>query len=226
MGNAVHAALREWFDLDVDRRTPSDAARLVRGAWSGDGFLDDAQSEHWCEEAAAMTVRYLDQQRPAQPWGRERSLGTLGDHVVVSGRIDRLDERPGAGETGELVVVDYKTGRTVPTDDDARVSRPLALYALMVQRSLRRPAFTVELHHVPSGRVATHRHTPDSLARQLGRVDAIGRDMKDAELAGRDEDFAPTVGPLCSWCGFRDRCPEAGAYPAKPRWAGLPVAEG
>src|SRR3712207_7167102 len=54
----------------------------------------------------------------------------------------------------ELVVVDYKTGRSVSTDDEARGSPALAAYVLGVRRTLRRPCRRVELHHLPSGTVA------------------------------------------------------------------------
>ncbi len=55
------------------------------------------------------------------------------------------------GGPGELVVVDYKTGRHVLTVDDARTSLALALYALAAERVMRRPCRRVELHHLPTG---------------------------------------------------------------------------
>jgi hypothetical protein len=219
LANAIHAALRDWFDVDQDERTPERAADLVRERWSSVGFRDDEQSEEWKQIAAAMVAGYCALHPVPYPHSRERSLGALGANVRIRGRIDRIDER---GD--ELVIVDYKTGRNVPSDDDARVSRALAIYAAIAQRSLRRPVFQVELHHVPSGVIASHRHTPESLARQLGRVDAIGRDMTAAEAAARDEDFAARPGPLCGWCDYRDRCPEGQAVPPVARWAGLPLA--
>jgi len=215
MGNAVHAALRDWFD-DEDRR-PEGAAGLVRANWSALGFRDDEHSAHWRVIAEQMTTRYVEQHAADRPVGQERTLGSLAEHVTISGRIDRLDERD-----GELVVIDYKTGKTVPTVDDAKVSRALAIYALVVQRSLRRPAYTVQLHHVPSGVVVEHRHTDDSLARQLARVDAIGRDIGRALESGLDSDFPTSSGPLCGWCDYRDLCPDSAAAPAQPSWAGLP----
>ena len=74
-------------------------------------------------------------------------MATRTDTIVLSGRIDRLDARPG------LVVVDYKTGRHLLTVDDARSSLALALYALAASRVLRRPCHRVELHHLPTGQV-------------------------------------------------------------------------
>lgn len=217
MGNAVHAALRDWFDLE--RPDPAAAADLVQTHWSSLGFRDEDQSNDWRVIAATWVQDYVVQHPAPMPFSRERTLGALGEHVTISGRIDRIDERD-----GELVIVDYKTGKSVPTPDDARVSRALAIYAVVTQRSLRRPTHVVQLHHLPSGTIVEHRHTDESLARQLSRVDAIGRDIAVALAAGQESDFPASPGPLCGWCDFREACSHFAAVPAQPPWAGLPDA--
>src|SRR3712207_7637725 len=77
----------------------------------------------------------------------------------------------------ELVVVDYKTGRSVSTDDEARGSPALAAYVLGVQRTLRRPCRRVELHHLPSGTVAAFEHTERSLANHVRRAEDVAADI-------------------------------------------------
>lgn len=228
MGNAVHAGLREWFDLPCHIRRPQDGAALVAKAWSAAGFRDAEQSEQWRVIAEQMVVGYLSMHEPREPFGRERSLGSITDHATINGRIDRIDLAPADsddpdrdGYPEELVVVDYKTGRKVPSDDDARVSRALAVYCEVVQRSLRRPAFTVQLHHVPTGVVASARHTSESLARQIGRVDALAQEMSAAEATGDPSAFPPNPTALCGWCDFRDMCPAGDHVAPRPRWAGL-----
>ena len=42
VGAAVHNALRDWWLLPVERRTPIEAADLVERGWLTDGFRDDA----------------------------------------------------------------------------------------------------------------------------------------------------------------------------------------
>ena len=92
--------------------------------------------------------------------------------LAFNGRADRIDSRPGP-DGPELVIVDYKTGRTGLDADDARGSQALALYAYAAERVFRRPCRRVELHHLPTGTVAAHEHTDESLARQVhpGRGD-------------------------------------------------------
>ena len=167
-----------------------------------------------------------------EPAGVERTVATRTDLIAVSGRIDRLDQRRtgSAGDAGELVVVDYKTGRHVLTVDDARTSLPLALYALAAERVLRRPCRRVELHHLPTGRVLAWEHTRESLARQLGRAEDIAAECAAADERYRgglpadryDEAFPPRPGPGCGWCDYRGHCPEGRAAGESRRpWDGL-----
>ncbi len=117
----------------------------------------------------------------SEPVGVERTVATRTELIAVSGRIDRLDDRRLPDGSSELVVVDYKTGRHVLSVDDARTSLPLALYALAAERVMRRPCRRVELHHLPTGRVLAWEHSDESLARQLGRAEAIAEECATAD---------------------------------------------
>ena len=147
--------------------------------------------------------------------------------LAVSGRVDRIDQR---GD--ELVVVDYKTGRAVLTTDDARGSMALALYALAAARTLRRACTRVELHHLPSGTVASFEHTERSLANHVRRAEDIAEDITAATqkvAAGTDPDdaFPAVPGRQCGWCDFRPACPVGqAATPAREPWSFLPEVDG
>jgi putative RecB family exonuclease len=221
LGIAVHNALRDWWD--VPGATPEDAGRLLERAWIDVGFRDAAQSTRWRTRMREAVVAYLQRSGPvARPVGIERTVSFVSDDLRVSGRIDRLDDRD-----GELVVVDYKTSRQAPTDDDARTSLPMALYAAAVWKMFRRPVRRVELHHVPTGTVATHEHTPESLGRHVERARSIMRDARraDADFATHGVDataFPAVTGPICGWCDLRAHCPEGrAAGPEKSDWAAL-----
>jgi RecB family exonuclease len=145
--------------------------------------------------------------------------------LAFNGRADRIDSR--AGEQGaEAVIVDYKTGRTGLDADDARGSQALALYAYAAQRVFRRPCHRVELHHLPTGTVAAHEHTEESLARQVARAEDTARDIIAAEkavAAGADPDaeFPTNPGSLCGWCDFRRTCPAGQEVQAKEPWSAV-----
>ena len=185
LGASVHNALAGWWRLPRARRTVAAAGDLLDQGWIGEGFADSLQSARYRHWARGLVEAYVTGLDPAsEPIGVERTVATRTDLITVSGRIDRLDDRRGSDGSGELVVVDYKTGGHLLTVDDARTSLPLALYALAAERVMRRPCRRVELHHLPTGRVLAWEHTDESLARQLRRAEDIA-----AECAAADEQF-------------------------------------
>jgi RecB family exonuclease len=228
LGASVHNALAGWWRLPRRERTVTAAGDLLDSGWLADGFADEDQSlEHrrWCRQMVEGYVAGLDPD--CEPVGVERTVATRTDLIAVSGRIDRLDDRrSGAGQPGELVVVDYKTGRHLLTVDDARTSMALALYALAAERVMRRPCRAVELHHLPTGNVLAWEHTPESLARQLRRAEAVAEECAQADeryksaapgAASGDALFEPRPGIGCGWCDYRAHCPEGSAASQKRR---------
>ncbi len=233
LGASVHNALAAWWRLPMRQRTVTAAGDLLDSGWLSDGFADTSQSQTYRRRWRPLVEAYVSDLDPAtEPAGVERTVATRTDLITVSGRIDRLDDRrqPG-GQPGELVVVDYKTGRHRLSVDDARTSLALALYALAASRVLRRPCTKVELHHVPTGSVLAWEHTPESLARQLSRAEVIAAECAaadgqyEAATAGDPaaaEVFQPRPGPGCSWCDFRAHCREGtAASPQRRPWDGL-----
>ena len=147
----------------------------------------------------------------AQPLGIERWVSVATGRIVAEGRVDRIDERG-----GELVIVDYKTGRHALTADDARRSQALALYAVAARRALRRACRRVELHHLPSGEVLAWEHDAASLVEHVDRAEATAvaaAEAADALAAGADPEatFPPRPAPRCSTCDVRRHCPEGRA---------------
>ena len=237
LGASVHNALAGWWRRPVAQRTVAAAGTLLDQGWINEGFASDAQSAATRSRAREMVEDYVAGLDPAdEPAGVERTVAARTERIAVSGRIDRLDDRPsGAGER-QLVVVDYKTGRRPLSTDDARTSLPLALYAVAAARVLRRPCHQVELHHLPTGTVHTWQHTDASLARHLARAEDIAAECSAADdrfragppdSADVAEVFPPSPGPGCGWCDFRALCPEgSAATPARRPWDGLDLPPG
>ncbi|GAA3129664.1 PD-(D/E)XK nuclease family protein [Planomonospora alba] len=246
VGVSVHNALAAWWREPPERRTPQTAEALLAGGWITDGFRDAEQSAAWLDRARAMVAGYVATLDPDdEPVGVERTVAVRTPVLALSGRVDRLDRRG-----GELVVVDYKTGRRPPSEEDARSSLALAVYAVASGRMMHSPCRRVELHHLPTGSVAGWEHTEESLERHLRRAEEIGAEAARADerheawagpagrgsrSRGRSADgappevpaeidalFPPRTGPLCSWCDFRRHCPDGrAAAPGKLPWEGL-----
>lgn len=233
LGASVHNALAGWWRLPQPERTAEAAGELLERGWIDEGFADAAQSAWYRDDARRMVENYVSGLDPSdEPVGVERTVATRTNKIAVSGRIDRLDERPapGGADGSELVVVDYKTGRHLLSTDDARSSLPLALYALAAERVMRRRCRRVELHHLPTGQVVAWEHSAETLGRQLRRAEEIAAECAAADERFRaglpedryDEIFPPNPRPACGWCDYLRHCPEGtvAAVSRKP-WDGL-----
>lgn len=226
VGAAVHNALARWWDLPRQRRTPQAGGALLVSGWLTDGFRDGEQLAAARERAREQVERYLTDVDPDdEPVGIERTVSVRTPRAALWGRVDRIDDRAGEG----IVVVDYKTGRSVLTVDDARTSVALAVYAAGAARTLHRPCTRVELHHLPTGEVLVWDHTEESLGGHLRRADAVAAELGGLDerfragmsAAEADEAFPARVGPRCGWCDFRSVCLPGQAVPQRKPWAGV-----
>ena len=159
--------------------TRADAGRRRAAAstrnWQSDGFRDDAAVGVLARPARALGRALPGRDRSGRRAGRGRAHGRCHDRSgwQLSGRVDRIDDRG-----GELVIVDYKTGRKEPD----RRRCPRLAGAGPVRTGARADACAatcrrVELHHLPTGRVAAWEHTEESLARQVARAEATADDI-------------------------------------------------
>ena len=216
-GTLVHAALEALFwNHPRGERSPAAGSAELAAAWAA--LQDDPdyrslelapdEAEAFRAEAEQLVANYFTLEDPDEitPVGVELTLeARLGD-VRLRGILDRLDRTP----DGDLVVVDYKTGRAPgPAYVQARLSG-VQLYALLCQEVLGRRPVEVRLLHLKEPTVITAEPSEQGLKGQRTKTLAV---WSAIERACRDEDFRPKTGPLCRFCRFRDFCPAYGGDP-------------
>lgn len=218
-GTLVHSALEGLFwNHPQGRRTPAAASAELAQAWAA--LQDDADylsldlegdhAEAFRSDAEQLVANYFLVEDPNEvtPIGIELMLeARLGD-VRLRGILDRLDRTP----EGELVVIDYKTGRApAPAYEQAKLNG-VQLYALLCQEVLGRRPVQVKLLHLKEPTVITAEPSEQGLESQRTKTLAV---WSAIERACRDEDFRPRTGPLCRFCRFRDYCPAYGGDPSR-----------
>src|ERR1700748_3369079 len=133
-GSVVHAALEQLYGLPAAQRVPETADALVGPAWEQmlaaepelADQLDAGQQSQLLDEARALLSGYYRLEDPTRfdPQSCEQRIEVeLADGTLLRGIIDRIDVAP----TGELRVVDYKTGKAPPE------ARALAEFKAMFQ---------------------------------------------------------------------------------------------
>jgi putative RecB family exonuclease len=221
-GTIVHAVLEQLFDLPPGERTVQSATALVAPAWEqlvevepdlaalfGDDQDGSALAE-WINGAEELVRCYFTLEDPPrlEPAERELYVETVLDSGLrLRGYVDRVDR---ASATGDLRVVDYKTGKAPPVGFEQRAMFQMRFYALVLWRLYQRVPRLLQLVYLGSGEVLRYEPDEADLLATERKVDALWRAI---ERAARTGDWRPSPSRLCEWCAHQALCPSWGGTP-------------
>jgi putative RecB family exonuclease len=226
-GSVVHAALEQLYGLPAASRGPETAASLVEPAWEHViaaepdrvGELDSVQRTQVLEEARALLAGYYRLEDPTRfdPQCCEQRVEVeLADGTLLRGFIDRID----VAATGELRVVDYKTGKSPPAARalaEFKAMFQMKFYAVALLRTRGVPPTRLRLIYLADGQVLDYSPDLDELLRFEKTLMAMWRAIQSA---GQTGDFRPHQSRLCDWCPHHEHCPVFGGTP--PPYPGWP----
>ncbi len=226
-GSVIHKVLEELFDLPAIDRTHARANLLIGPVWDdfiasepelaemfsepapygGDVRTPDLAT--WLDQCRDLLGRYFTLEDPQrlEPAEREVHVATqLPSGLTLHGYIDRVDVAP----TGELRIVDYKTGRSPGVQFEAKALFQMKFYALVVWRT--RGVIPRMLQLVYLGNAEVLRYEPeerDLLATER-KIEALWAAIQRAQTTG---EWRPNRSALCAWCDHQALCPAWGGTP-------------
>ena len=226
-GTLVHAALEQLYGLPAAQRDPATASSLVEPAWERvmaaepdlAGELDAELRTQLLEEARALLSGYYRLEDPTRfdpQCCEERVEVELADGTLLRGFIDRID----VAATGELRVVDYKTGKAPPAARalaEFKAMFQMKFYAVALLRSRGVLPTRLRIIYLADSQVLDYAPDLDELLRFEKTLMAIWRAILSA---GQTGDFRPSPSRLCEWCPHQQHCPTFGGTP--PPYPGWP----
>ncbi|WP_243436452.1 RecB family exonuclease [Streptomyces sp. FH025] len=221
-GTLVHAVLERLFDSPAAERTPERALGLLRPQWErllgerpelGSLFPDDpdgAALTRWLADAEKLVGQWFRLEDPTRLHPVERELyveTALDSGLLLRGYIDRVDVAP----TGEVRLVDYKTGRAPSRDFEGKAMFQMKFYALVVWRWKGVIPKRLQLVYLGGGgNVVSYDPDEADLRAVERKLQALWERISHAVATG---DFPATRNRLCDWCDHQASCPEFGGTP-------------
>jgi putative RecB family exonuclease len=226
-GSVVHGALEQLYALPAVNRGADTAVTLVVPAWErvvaehpelADEFAPELRAQLLDEARALLTGYYrLEDPTRFEPESCEQRVEVeLSDGTLLRGFVDRIDVAP----SGELRVVDYKTGKAPSATRElaeAKAMFQMKFYAVALLRSRSVLPSRLRLLYLADGQVLDYTPELDELERFEKTLMAIWRAIQSAGATG---DFRPKPSRLCDWCAHHEHCPVFGGTP--PPYPGWP----
>jgi ATP-dependent exoDNAse (exonuclease V) beta subunit len=213
LGSLVHDIIDRVQSGKLERSLQA-MTDALEAAWQPEAFPNRALERQRLLDARKMLRQWLADQTTGESIASEIGFQFPLDGAVIRGRIDAVFP---VGENG-VRVLDYKTSKSHPTQDQVRRSLQLAAYYLAMRRvpelaELGEPRVLELAFLFLEGQDGGYKHmstTPDRAP--------DGSDIREYEEWAestilellaliRAEKFAPNPLADCMWCSFKTICP-------------------
>lgn len=208
-GTLVHTILHDLFESPAHMRTVKTAIDLLPTRWRAQ--LESkpeltaliTNEKEWLDRASSLLSTYFDLENPTtfEPTHRELHLEQdLTDEIYLHGYVDRLDVAP----TGEVRIIDYKTGKSPKPGWEEKSLFQLRVYALLYWKEHNVIPKLLQLIYLGDSHVLKNSPTELELQATEKSLISVATAIK---MAAETDSWLPRKSKLCDWCSFKSICP-------------------
>lgn len=208
-GTLVHSILHDLFEAPREDRTFEKALELLPDRWQEQQKLKPELTElitsqkEWVDRVKSLLNTYflVEDPRTFDATHREIHLeDDLTPLIYLHGYVDRIDVAP----TGEVRIIDYKTGRSPKPGWEEKALFQLRVYALLYFKQFGVLPRLLQLIYLGDGRIVKTSPRQDDLVKVEQSLHLTAEEIFRAIR----EDLWPTrTSRLCDWCYFKTICP-------------------
>ena len=216
-GTLVHRALERLFsEAPADRTVEAALHHLelakpeVMEHWEyADLELTEEDAVEFFADAETLVRNYFLLEDPTRinAIGLELRLDVQLGSLNLRGIIDRLD----MDDDGELIVVDYKTGKAPSVNYEQTRLGGVQFYSFLCEQLFGKRPKHVQLLHLKEPVAIISRPSDQSTTGFQRKVAAL---WAAVERACERDDFRPRPSGLCDYCSYKPYCPAWGGDPA------------
>jgi putative RecB family exonuclease len=208
-GTLIHTILQDLFEFPSQERTPQTALDLLPSRWAAQlegkpALLEMVSSEkEWLDRASSLLQTYFTLENPSTFEATHREMHLEDDFdsdIYLHGYVDRLDVAP----TGEVRIVDYKTGKSPRPGWEEKALFQLRVYALLYWKNTGVLPRLLQLIYLGDGRIVKSNPT---MAEIESAEKVLRRVAQDIFISIEKEYWPPKPSRLCDWCYFKSICP-------------------
>jgi putative RecB family exonuclease len=208
-GTLIHTILQDLFEFPSQERTPQTAIDLLPSRWAAQlegkpALLEMVSSEkEWLDRASSLLQTYFTLENPSTFEATHREMHLEDDFdsdIYLHGYVDRLDIAP----TGEVRIVDYKTGKSPRPGWEEKALFQLRVYALLYWKNTGVLPRLLQLIYLGDGRIVKSNPT---MAEIESAEKVLRRVAQDIFISIEKEYWPPKPSRLCDWCYFKSICP-------------------
>ena len=208
-GTLVHTVLHDLFESPASQRNLETATELLPSRWQAQLAAKPdlapliTNEKEWLDRANSLLATYFKLEKPEtfEPTFRELHLEfDLNSDLYLHGYVDRLDVAP----TGEVRIVDYKTGKSPKPGWEEKALFQLRVYALLYWQIHGVLPRLLKLIYLGDSRVVESTPTEPQLKSTEKILNNIGEEILTAI---ESSDFPTKKSRLCDWCFFKSICP-------------------
>jgi putative RecB family exonuclease len=208
-GKLIHSVLEDLFEMPAPERHIESAKEILPKRWQQmletqpelSALVPD--TKEWLDRAESLLQSYFTLEKPHsfESTYREFHLEkNLSDELYLHGFVDRIDVAP----TGEVRIVDYKSGKSPKPGWEEKAFFQLRVYALLYWQSVGVLPALLQLIYLGNSQVLKSAPTQAQLASTEKIVNNIGQEI----LTAIETNHFPTKkSKLCDWCYFKTICP-------------------
>lgn len=200
-GGLIHSVVQFALKKDPLMPTYEELIKFYTQNWQKEYYKNTDEEKQYFDFGKNMIFHFHGTHKP----GLRDIIATekyfaipLNTKHELSGVIDRVDKLP----TGDLEIIDYKTNKSLPTQEDVDRDKQLSFYNIAIKNLWpESEKVKLTLYFLKPNIQMTS--TRDEYTLDVTKKEII----ETADKIEKMKEFPATPNNLCDWCDFKNRCP-------------------